>query len=91
MSPLLNRGGTFVTIITPVFRNADKYGVISGLSRAAYKAAEQTIYVRSKICKTRCLITINRVYQMVLIIVGQLMQLMEMFLTKLKILLNKIK
>ncbi|CAF0739249.1 unnamed protein product [Adineta steineri] len=44
MSPLLNQGGTFVTIITPAFRNVDKYGLISGLSRTAYKAVKQTLY-----------------------------------------------
>jgi hypothetical protein len=46
MSSLLNRGGTFVTIIAPVFRNVDKYGLVSGLSRTAYKAVRQTLYVR---------------------------------------------
>ena len=46
MSPLLNRGGTFTTIITPAFRNVDKYGLLSGLSRTAYQAAQQTYYVR---------------------------------------------
>jgi hypothetical protein len=48
MAPLLNQGGTFVTIITPVFRNVDKYGLVSGLSRTAYKAMKQTLYVRKK-------------------------------------------
>lgn len=48
MSPLLNQGGTFVTIIAPIFRNVDKYGVISGLSRSAYKAAQQTFYVSKR-------------------------------------------
>jgi len=51
MSPLLNQGGTFVTIITPIFRNVDKYGLVSGISRTAYKAVKQTLYVRSKIQK----------------------------------------
>jgi hypothetical protein len=45
MSPLLNRGGTFVTIITPVFPNVDKHGLVAGLSRSAYKAARQTLHV----------------------------------------------
>jgi len=44
MSPLLNRGGTFVTIVTPLFPNVDKYGLVSGLARSAYKAARKTIY-----------------------------------------------
>ncbi|CAF3201264.1 unnamed protein product [Rotaria socialis] len=44
MNTLLNPGGTFVTIITPIFRNVDKYGLISGLSRTAYTAAKQTLY-----------------------------------------------
>ena len=48
MSPLLNQGGTFVTIISPIFRNVDKYGLISGLSRTAYKATKQTLYVREE-------------------------------------------
>ncbi|CAF3518762.1 unnamed protein product [Rotaria sordida] len=43
MSSLLNRGGTFVTIVTPIFRNVDKYGLISGLSRTAYQATKQTL------------------------------------------------
>lgn len=54
MSPLLNQGGTFVTIIAPVFHYVDKYGLISGLSRTAYKAAKQTLYVRAKINKSTC-------------------------------------
>ncbi|CAF1039413.1 unnamed protein product [Rotaria sp. Silwood1] len=44
MSSLLNRGGTFVTIVTPIFRNVDKYGLVSGLSRTAYEASKQTLY-----------------------------------------------
>ena len=48
MSPLLNRGGTFVTIVTPLFPNVDKYGLVSGLARSAYKAARKTIYVSDK-------------------------------------------
>jgi NADPH:quinone reductase-like Zn-dependent oxidoreductase len=44
MAPLLNQGGTFVTIISPIFRNVDKYGVVSGLTRTAYKAVKQTFY-----------------------------------------------
>jgi len=48
MSPLLNQGGTFVTIITPIFRNVDKYGLVSGVSRTAYKAVKQTLYGWSK-------------------------------------------
>jgi hypothetical protein len=51
MSPLLNKGGTFVTIISPVFRNVDKYGVINGLARSAYKATKQTLHVRNKLIK----------------------------------------
>lgn len=45
MSSLLNPSGTFVTIVTPVFRDVDKYGLISGLSRSTYKAVRQTLYV----------------------------------------------
>ena len=45
ISPLLNQGGTFVTVIAPIFRNVDKYGLVSGLSRTVYKAAQQTLYV----------------------------------------------
>jgi hypothetical protein len=48
MAPLLNQGGTFVTIISPIFRNVDKYGPVSGLTRTAYKAVKQTFYVRKK-------------------------------------------
>jgi hypothetical protein len=48
MGPLLNQGGTFVTIITPIFRNVDKYGLVSGLSRTAYKVVKQTYYVRKR-------------------------------------------
>ena len=45
MNPLLNRGGTFVTIVTPVLRNTDKHGLLAGLTRTAYQAAQQTAYV----------------------------------------------
>ena len=48
MSPLLNRGGTFVTIVTPLFPNVDKYGLISGLARSAYKAARKTVSVSKR-------------------------------------------
>ncbi|CAF4250429.1 unnamed protein product [Rotaria sp. Silwood2] len=44
MSSLLNRGGTFVTIVTPIFRNVDKYGLISGLSRTVYQATKQSLF-----------------------------------------------
>ena len=45
MSPLLNRGGTFVTIVTPLFPSVDKYGLVGGLARSAYKATRKTLYV----------------------------------------------
>lgn len=45
MNPLLNRGGTFVTIVTPLFPNVDKYGLVAGLTRSIYKAAQKTLYV----------------------------------------------
>jgi hypothetical protein len=45
MSRLLNRDGTFVTIITPVFPYVDKHGLLFGLSRAAYKSVRQTCHV----------------------------------------------
>ncbi len=51
MGPLLNQRGTFVTIIAPIFPNVDKYGLIPGLSRTAYKAIKQTLYVRNKIIR----------------------------------------
>jgi hypothetical protein len=49
MSPLLNKGGTFVTVVSPIFRNVDKHGLLSGLSRTVYKATKQSLYVRNKI------------------------------------------
>jgi hypothetical protein len=45
MNPFLNRTGTFVTIITPLFPNVDKFGLLPGLIRSAYKAAKKTAYV----------------------------------------------
>ena len=45
MSTLLNQGGTFVTIITPIFRYVDKYGFISGSARTAYNATKQILSV----------------------------------------------
>ena len=51
LNPLLNRGGTFVTIVTPVLHNTDKHGLLAGLARTAYQAAQQTAYVsRSRQC-----------------------------------------
>ena len=82
MNPLINRGGIFVTIISPVFRNVDKYGLLSGLSRTVYKAAKQTLYVRNQIQIQLNKLIQNRVGQMVLIIVGLLIQLMEMLSMK---------
>lgn len=51
MSPLINKQGTFVTIIAPIFRNVDKYGVVSGLSRTVYTATRKTLYVRNESSK----------------------------------------
>jgi hypothetical protein len=65
MSSLLNRGGTFVTIIAPIFRNVDQYGLVSGLSRTAYKAVRQTLYVRKTGGKVRIFTILNRDGQMV--------------------------
>lgn len=45
MSPLLNKGGTFVSIVSPVLQNVDKHGLISGLARSTYTAAQQTFQV----------------------------------------------
>ncbi|CAF0837175.1 unnamed protein product [Adineta ricciae] len=44
MSPLLNKGGTFVTIVSPIFRNVDQYGLIPGFARTTYTAVKQTYY-----------------------------------------------
>lgn len=60
MSPLLNRGGTFVTIITPVFPSVDKHGLVAGLSRSAYKAARQTLYVSDR--KSVSMLDVNTTY-----------------------------